>query len=104
MNNCKKVVHLKDIESNIIEEAIFVLRSGKSGSHPHESASSAPLYDDFILAEAEFIVNDYMTRRRKYSRASRRTRAVPRARVFILCTLAFSAWLFLLFLLLHFLA
>ncbi|MCX7711758.1 MAG: hypothetical protein N2484_18095 [Clostridia bacterium] len=65
MNNGvpKRIVVIKDIPSNLIEEAILILKNdpgqkehsaGKSTSH--KKAAS----DNFLVKEAEMIINDYI--------------------------------------------
>ncbi len=60
----KRIVVLKDIKSNIIEEAILILRnesgaetcSGKK-THPIRSIKDDP---DYIVKEARIIIEDFM--------------------------------------------
>jgi hypothetical protein len=59
----KRVVVIKNISSNLIEEAILIL---KSGPETQEDRKGKPAQDkpnirnDFILKEAEHIINDYI--------------------------------------------
>jgi hypothetical protein len=75
--NTKKVVVLKNIRSNFIEEAILILKdniseadktsagntgnASKSGNKPSKSAiRPAGRQKDFMLLEAENIINEYI--------------------------------------------
>lgn len=63
--NTKRIVVIKDIPSNLIEEAIFILRH-----EPSEKKAGKPVVDvlhrnrkkeaDFLLKEAEMILNHYL--------------------------------------------
>jgi hypothetical protein len=64
--NTKRIVVIKDIPSNLIEEAIFILRH-----EPAESKANKPMLDlvhknrkkeaDYLLKEAEMILNHYIS-------------------------------------------
>ena len=60
----KRVVVIKNISSNLIEEAILILKSGPEAVR--EDGKGKPAQDkpnirnDFILKEAEHIINDYI--------------------------------------------
>jgi hypothetical protein len=60
----KRVVVIKDIQSNIIEEAIFILKPeflGKSGTSSKRAlAKASKSKDEFMLKEAELIINNYI--------------------------------------------
>ena len=56
MNLGKKIISVKDIPSNLIEEAIFILKSDVI-----ESKDTA-IKKEIILSEAEDIVNEYEMR------------------------------------------
>ncbi len=53
MNLGKKIISVKDIPSNLIEEAIFILKSDMTENKNLE------MKKEIILAEAEDIVNEY---------------------------------------------
>ncbi|HEX3030080.1 MAG TPA: hypothetical protein VHT34_12435 [Clostridia bacterium] len=60
----KRVVVIKDIPSNIIEEAIFILKPeflGKSGTGSKRAlAKVSKSKDEFMIKEAELIINNYI--------------------------------------------
>ncbi len=60
----KRVVVIKDIPSNIIEEAIFILKPeflGKSGTSSKRAlAKVSKSKDEFMIKEAELIINNYI--------------------------------------------
>ena len=60
--NAKRVVVIRDIPSNIIEEAILVLK-GDAGNKDIKASKDAPPRKkghDFLLKEAELIINNYL--------------------------------------------
>jgi hypothetical protein len=60
--NAKRVVVIRDIPSNIIEEAILVLKSDVGGKDV-KACKEVPLRKkghDFLLKEAELIINNYI--------------------------------------------
>ncbi|MCR4436447.1 MAG: hypothetical protein QHH06_11780 [Clostridiales bacterium] len=62
----KRVVVIRDIPSNIVEEAILILKndsidSGKQGKSVKEAVhKSKKLNHDLLIKEAEMIVNNYI--------------------------------------------
>ncbi|HEX2945680.1 MAG TPA: hypothetical protein VHT96_06970 [Clostridia bacterium] len=60
----KRVVVIKNISSNLIEEAILILKSGTEGAQENRKGQPAQdkpnIRNDFILKEAEHIINDYI--------------------------------------------
>jgi hypothetical protein len=60
----KRVVVIKNISSNLIEEAILILKSGPEGAQEDQKDKSGQdkpnIRNDFILKEAERIINDYI--------------------------------------------
>jgi hypothetical protein len=70
--NTKKIIVIKNISSNLIEEAILILRN-EPGVHVHNTAekkdankaekqdtNKSGIRNDFILKEAENIINQYI--------------------------------------------
>lgn len=63
--NTKRIVVIKDIPSNIIEEAIFILKSepGKK-NEGKKNKETAAVYNrsgkDYLLKEAESVINTYI--------------------------------------------
>ena len=60
----RRIVVIKNIASNLIEEAILILRSGPdetagTGARRPGQSGTGPR-NDFLLREAERIINDYM--------------------------------------------
>lgn len=64
--NSKRVVVVKDIPSNIIEEAIFILKS-EPENNCKEQKSRGPtithskVNKDYLVKEAEAVINNYIT-------------------------------------------
>ena len=64
--NAKRIVVVKDIPSNLIEEAIFILKS-EPGNHCEEKKSRGTtlthnrVSKDYLLKEAEAVINNYIT-------------------------------------------
>ncbi len=60
----KRIVVIKNISSNLIEEAILILKPGRDtpagtgGSKPTQSRTNTR--NDVLLKEAEFIINQYI--------------------------------------------
>jgi len=69
----RKIVILKNIDSNIIEEAILVLRTAPEGKNSNESQKKGHLQDkregDYLMREAEAVVNNFIEERKKDRRA-----------------------------------
>lgn len=59
----RRIVVLRDIHSNLIEEAILVLKTepeNESGSSKKTEGPNAARDKDFILKEAQSIINNYV--------------------------------------------
>lgn len=56
----KKVIILRDIHSNLFEEAILVLKEEKEQEQNKKVTSDKNINNDFILKEAESIINNYI--------------------------------------------
>lgn len=56
-NNTQKIVVLKDIPSNLIEEAILILKTDKDFT---SKADNIPSSKDILINEANFILNNYI--------------------------------------------
>lgn len=58
----KKVIIIKDIQSNLFEEAILVLKEDKElvEAGKYSSGKVSNVKSDFILKEAETIINNYI--------------------------------------------
>jgi len=60
----KKVVVIKDVKSNFIEEAILILKGSPDNvvyQNPKDPAAKKNKeYNDFLLKEAEAIINNYL--------------------------------------------
>ncbi len=60
----KRIVVIKNISSNLIEEAILILKPGQDaavgtiGSKPAQNRTS--IRNDLLLKEAEYIINQYI--------------------------------------------
>lgn len=74
-SNSKKIVVVKDIPSNIIEEAIFILKNEpakkdgeKDGKEPVGVHSKAG--KDYLLKEAEAVINSYIIQNKYNVRCS----------------------------------
>ncbi len=64
----KRVVIIKNISSNIVEEAILVLKDRKSDKDKNKnviitSANSSKKVNNYLLREAEDIINNYIRER-----------------------------------------
>lgn len=58
MHSDKKVICIKDIPSNIIEEAIFILKENSS----YDKEEKLERNNEIILSEAENIVEEYINK------------------------------------------
>ncbi|WP_094549012.1 hypothetical protein [Petroclostridium xylanilyticum] len=61
--NAKQVVIIRDIKSNIIEEAIFILKSNDSyarGKKKETGYKYDPKNSDYIVKEAQSIIDNYI--------------------------------------------
>lgn len=57
----KKVIILRDIHSNLFEEAILVLKEEKDPEQGQKKVTSGKnTTNDFILKEAESVINNYI--------------------------------------------
>jgi hypothetical protein len=67
----KKVICIKDIPSNLIEEAIFILKTNDKND-ASDKPSQKKRGSDLILREAEEIVNEYVGKFQKEFESERR--------------------------------
>lgn len=63
--NSKRIVVIKDIPSNIIEEAIFILKHDPEMQTKEKKAggvttANSKLGKDYLLKEAEAVINNYI--------------------------------------------
>ncbi|MCX7746357.1 MAG: hypothetical protein N2645_05645 [Clostridia bacterium] len=61
--SAKRVVVIKDIPSNLIEEAIFILKGdpdNKYINNSKETLNKSKKNDDFLIKEAHMIINNYI--------------------------------------------
>lgn len=73
----KRIVVIKDIPSNFIEEAILILKSEPESSGRVESkpaAGRAKVDEEFLLKEAEMIISNYIRENRLQSAQNRNSR------------------------------
>lgn len=76
--DAKRIVVIKNIASNLIEEAILILKPGQD--IPADSGSGKPdrnrsgIRNDLLLKEAEFIINQYI---REHGLSISRNRRLP---------------------------
>lgn len=71
-SNLKNMVVLKNLPSNLVEEAIIILKQNKkvkklekienSSNRREESKKVKPQEKDYILKEAEMLVNQYISK------------------------------------------
>lgn len=69
----KNMVVLKNLPSNLVEEAIVILKSSKKvkklekieKNHKVEKTNSEPKEQDYILKEAEMLVSSYISKLEK---------------------------------------
>lgn len=59
-DNTRRVVIIKNISSNIVEEAILVLKNKNAGKNTVISAASFDKDNSYLLKEAEDIINGYV--------------------------------------------
>jgi hypothetical protein len=65
-DDTKRVVIIKNISSNIVEEAILVLRDKKTSKNKNiviSSANGSIKANNYLLREAEDIINNYIKER-----------------------------------------
>lgn len=126
MNHCKRVVFLKDVRSNLIEEAIFVLRdndkdkqsnriSCQATANNQSPKSGGNVSDSYLISEAELILKEYLknqaadeklplaSSKEKERDVSQFHSSPYRGLKIILYTLFFSTWIVLLYLLCNYL-
>lgn len=66
MDNVRNIVRLKDVPSNIIEEAIIIFKENKKAKkHEYSSKFSNSKIENeedkkYIIKEAELIISDYL--------------------------------------------
>ena len=61
--NSKRIVVIRDIPSNLIEEAILILKNDPNSMDSNKKVEvhkEAKKNNDFLLKEAEMIINSYM--------------------------------------------
>ncbi len=56
----KRIVVIKNISSNLIEEVILILKSGADDKKCDQVLNKSNIRNDFILKEAEGIINQYI--------------------------------------------
>ncbi len=67
-NNLKNIIVLKDLPSNIVEEAIVILKTNKKAKRVQKierrkkanEQEKKPKQSDYILKEAEMLVSNYI--------------------------------------------
>lgn len=78
--DAKRIVVIKNIASNLIEEAILILKPGQDIPADSGSGSGKPdrnrsgIRNDLLLKEAEFIINQYI---REHGLSISRNRRLP---------------------------
>lgn len=68
MNNgvTKSILVIKDTQSNLIEEAIFILKKGNGKLEENEKCLVKSKRDgEYLLKEAEMIINNYIKENKK---------------------------------------
>ena len=74
--NTKRIVVIKDISSNLIEEAILILKcdpGSQAGSgQPITLKNKGRIKNEFILKEAEALINNYISENRLHIVPDRR--------------------------------
>lgn len=74
--DAKRVVVIRNISSNLIEEAILILRSDavmdSGGNESNNGGSKRKIDNDFLVKEAETIINSYMRENRLQKKKDRR--------------------------------
>lgn len=75
----KRIVVIRDIPSNLIEEAILILRNENDNREMQQPSKTNALKNiagnDFLVKEAELIINNYI-RENKLQAAARRDKAI----------------------------
>jgi hypothetical protein len=91
----KRIVVIKDIKSNMIEEAILILKNGSVVAWEGESVSKKEkkVNPDFLLKEAEVIIEDYLKENKscfqtKTRRESRKKLPVNKLKISTIINLA----------------
>lgn len=79
----RRIVVIKNIASNLIEEAILILRGGPdepadAGGEKDGKCRPEPR-DDFLLREAERIINEYI---KEHGLTKKREKRLPAGRLF----------------------
>lgn len=101
----KRIIVIKNISSNLIEEAILILKNepvAKECNEPGDSSKRKDVKNDFILKEAENIINQYIKENGLFVSRKRRglnSRKIPGGRLSVnavINILLFAAMLFLL--------
>lgn len=75
--NTKRIVVIKDIPSNIIEEAIFILKSepgskaeGKNDKNKGTTVFYNKFGKDYLIKEAESVINNYIAENKSIAGAA----------------------------------
>ena len=68
--NTRRIVVIRDIPSNFIEEAILILKSesgsaSDKGQESNADKNARKIDNDFLIKEAELIINNYIKECRK---------------------------------------
>ena len=61
-SNLKNMVVLKNLPSNIVDEAIIVLKTNKKSKKLQKIEKNNQVDKDYILKEAEMLVNSYVSK------------------------------------------
>ena len=103
----KKIIVIKNISSNLIEEAILILKSNpgdlENKQYVKMTGSSSSMKNNYILKEAENIINQYIKENglvKTQVRHSQSSRKIPHMRIsvngmvniFLIAAIAFLAW------------
>lgn len=75
--NTKRIVVIKNVSSNLIEEVILILKSGDDDKKSDPGRNKSNIKNDFILKEAEGIISQYI-REHRLTRCPDKHRAVGR--------------------------
>jgi hypothetical protein len=80
----KRVIVIKNISSNLIEEAILILKNGPGvpeyNGNDKRSKGVRNTRNDFILKEAESIINEYIRENKLAIKSNRRNQRCLRIR------------------------
>ncbi len=80
-NNMRNIVVLKSLPSNIVEEAIVVLRENKMKNPKIDEEKNAK-QKDYILKEAEMVITNYLSNlEKKKEKNNKKTRIENKYRI-----------------------